>query len=253
MLLAIYRSIKLFFVFLFVVIFIYGIFPFLGQTKQKKWIKKLSQFLLNAVGIQVKLKGHWQQYQNMTNSYMVCANHISFFDIFALNAFMPVSFVAKKEIRSWPIFGRIAAITHTIFIDRANRRALLQIIEQMGQSLRQGHSVTFFPEGTTGPGDRLLPFHSNLFVVAVNEKVPVIPVALRYTCDNALTVCTSYADRSMKRILLDVLKTKNLAVEIDVGESIPYQERQSRQRICSKVSSQIAQQLGWDNPDAKKN
>ena len=247
----IFRGIKLVGLLLFIVIFIYAIFPFLGQNTQKKWIKKLSQQILNAVGIEVKLMGDWEKYSQADRPFMVCANHISFFDIFALNAFMPVSFVAKKEIRSWPVFGRIASNTHTIFIDRANRRALLHIIEQMGVFLRKGHSVTFFPEGTTGPGDRLLPFHSNLFVAAIKEQVSVLPVSLRYTRAGQLTVCTSYANRSMKRILWEILQTPDLAVEVCVGKEIPYTTEATRQRICAKVSARIAQQLCWDDPNAR--
>jgi len=108
------------------------------------------------------------------------ANHISWLDIFVLNSLHPCRFVAKAEIRSWPVLGWLASAAGTVFIARGNRRELRHIFKGIVSVLEQGERVAFFPEGTVGQQGSVLPFHANLFEAAIDAKVALQPCALAY-------------------------------------------------------------------------
>ena len=111
---------------------------------------------------------------------MIVSNHVSWLDIFVINALHPSHFVAKSEIRDWPVLGWLADKGGTVFIARGNRRELRHIFKGMVAALQAGQRVAFFPEGTTAAPGTVLPFHANLFEAAVDAGVPVQPFALRY-------------------------------------------------------------------------
>lgn len=111
------------------------------------------------------------------------ANHISWLDIFVINSLYPCRFVAKAEIRAWPVLGWLAAAAGTVFIARGNRRELRHIFKGIVAVLAQGERVAFFPEGTVAQQGSVLPFHANLFEAAVDARVPVQPCALAYLDD----------------------------------------------------------------------
>jgi 1-acyl-sn-glycerol-3-phosphate acyltransferase len=108
------------------------------------------------------------------------ANHISWLDIFVINSLHPCRFVAKAEIRAWPIVGWLAAAAGTVFIARGNRRELRHIFKGIVSVLGQGERVAFFPEGTVAQQGSVLPFHANLFEAAIDARVALQPCALAY-------------------------------------------------------------------------
>ena len=116
----------------------------------------------------------------MLEHALIVANHVSWLDIFVINALHPCRFVAKAEIRAWPVLGWLAAAAGTVFIARGNRRELRHIFKGMVAALQAGERVALFPEGTTAPPGTVLPFHANLFEAAIDAKVAVQPYALAY-------------------------------------------------------------------------
>jgi 1-acyl-sn-glycerol-3-phosphate acyltransferase len=111
---------------------------------------------------------------------MIVANHVSWLDIFVINALYPCRFVAKSEIRSWPLAGWLVEKAGTVFIERGNRRELRHVFKGLVTALHSGQRVAFFPEGTTSSQGSLLPFHANLFEAAIDAGAPVQPYALSY-------------------------------------------------------------------------
>lgn len=110
---------------------------------------------------------------------LVVANHVSWMDIFVLNACGPVYFVSKAEVAGWPGIGALARMTGTLFIQRDRRKAAAQA-EQFRARLETGHRMVLFPEGTSTDGRRLLPFKPTLFAGAP-EGVAIQPVSLVYS------------------------------------------------------------------------
>ncbi|WP_274584713.1 1-acylglycerol-3-phosphate O-acyltransferase [Neisseria leonii] len=114
---------------------------------------------------------------------LIVANHVSWLDIFALAALLPAGFIAKQEIRRWPLVGRMAANVGTVFINRSERRDVDGINRAVAAALQNGRNVCFFPEAQTSDGLNVLPFKAALFQSAADTGALVQPVALRY-CDH---------------------------------------------------------------------
>jgi len=102
---------------------------------------------------------------------LLAANHSSWLDIIVLSAVAPISFVAKKEVRSWPFVGWLARLQRTVFVDRSRRTSLHRTSTYIANRLQAGGKILFFPEGTRGNGNRVLPFKSSLFAV-VRPRAP---------------------------------------------------------------------------------
>ena len=107
---------------------------------------------------------------------LIVSNHLGYVDILVLSAVAPVSFVSKKEVRSWPVFGWFARRTYTIFVDRGRRQGVGESVSEIEVALRAGRLVVLFPEGTSTGGASVLPFRSSLLASADTAT----PAALAY-------------------------------------------------------------------------
>ncbi len=153
------------------------------RAGQQEMIRKWSSQLLAILGITT----HVEYDAGMPPSpCMVVGNHISWLDIFVINAHHPVRFVAKAEIRGWPVIGELCRRTGTLFIERVKRRDAHRINEMIAGALANGDQVAVFPEGTTTEGDVLRHFHANLLQAAVDRNAPLQPVTLQYRDANGL-------------------------------------------------------------------
>jgi 1-acyl-sn-glycerol-3-phosphate acyltransferase len=151
------------------------VFPWASDSLRERLIQRWSARLLGICRVRLERAGA----ESLAHALIV-ANHISWLDIFVINAVHPCRFVAKAEIRAWPVVGWLVAQAGTVFIARGNRRDLRHIFKGLVEALGRRRRVAFFPEGTTGSQGALLPFHANLFEAAIDAAVPVQPVALAY-------------------------------------------------------------------------
>lgn len=159
------------------------VFPFVGETGRARLIRRWSVKLLRLCQVEVELI---DRVAGASPSHaLIVANHVSWLDIFVINAWHPCRFVAKADIRDWPLLGWLCDKAGTIFIERGSLRAVRRIYEGLVHRLHAGERVAFFPEGTTSVQGTVLPFHSNLFESAVEAGVPVQPFAVRYLCVDA--------------------------------------------------------------------
>ena len=113
--------------------------------------------------------------------FFLVANHLSYLDIPVLASRLPGVFVAKKEIRSWPVIGFLCYCMGTIFIDRTSRRDIPRVLERLDREMSFGEGVMIFPEGTSSAGRSVLPFRPPLLEAAAASDVPVSCCALRYS------------------------------------------------------------------------
>jgi lyso-ornithine lipid O-acyltransferase len=114
--------------------------------------------------------------------FLVC-NHLSYLDIIPLFANLKCTFVAKKEVRSWPILGFMVMTTGVIFVDRSKKRDVTRVNEILSKSLNKHQGVIVFPEGTTSGGKEVLPFRPPLLEYPAAAKIPVYYASLRYETD----------------------------------------------------------------------
>ncbi len=113
------------------------------------------------------------------------ANHISWLDILVMNAVQPSRFVSKADVRHWPVLSTLVNAADTLYIERGLRRDAMRVVHQVAERLRTSDLISVFPEGTTGDGRTLLPFHANLLQAAIAAGAPVLPVGLRYRDRNS--------------------------------------------------------------------
>jgi lyso-ornithine lipid O-acyltransferase len=156
----------------------------IGLALRRRWTSTLPVFYhrwcRRILGFRIRMIGT----PTAERPVLFAANHISYTDITILGSVIPGSFIAKAEVAHWPFFGWLARLQRSVFVDRRVRSTAAQRTA-IGDRLAAGDALILFPEGTSGDGNRVLPFKSALFGAAQIRKesprVIVQPVSLAYT------------------------------------------------------------------------
>ena len=214
-------------------------FPFANQEAKKQLIQAWSIRLLNIFGIQLRVVGEGIL---PTTPFLLAANHISWMDIHAINAFRPIRFVAKSDVEGWPVFGWMAKQLGTVFIQRNNARHGKQVTSVIATVLKT-ESVCIFPEGTSTIGECVLPFKPNLFEAAVIADTPVYSLALSYK--SSLTGIQSDApafvgEMGLLESMGNILRNPGLIVELHFLPPSGSSPSSSRDRKWLALHSQDA-------------
>ena len=151
-------------------------FPSLTPEQQQARIQAWSLQLLACAGVTLEVRGT----PVVTGPALMVSNHISWLDIPVLHAARYCRFISKSDVKDWPIVGTLATAAGTLYIERASRRDALRMVQSMHDSLVQREVLAVFPEGTTGDGRELLPFHANLLQAAISADACVQPVAIQF-------------------------------------------------------------------------
>ncbi|MCA0240309.1 MAG: 1-acyl-sn-glycerol-3-phosphate acyltransferase [Proteobacteria bacterium] len=153
-------------------------FPRLDRQGRRERVRWWSQGMLRALGLRLAVQGQFKP-----GAKMIVANHVSWLDIMVVHAVCPEArFVAKAEVRHWPLLGRLVGAAETLYIERQRKRDAMRVVHHSAEALQAGDTIAVFAEGTTGPAPDggLLPFHANLLQAAVATGAALQPVALRY-------------------------------------------------------------------------
>jgi 1-acyl-sn-glycerol-3-phosphate acyltransferase len=151
------------------------LFPRLSKPQREQQIQKWARTMLKRLGVELKVVGA----PAPAGPMLLVANHISWLDILALHAVCPCRFVAKADVERWPLLGTLVTGGGTLYVKRESRRDAMRVVHRMAQALKDGDILAVFPEGTTGDGSSVLPFHSGLIQAAISADAPVQPVALQ--------------------------------------------------------------------------
>jgi 1-acyl-sn-glycerol-3-phosphate acyltransferase len=224
------------------------VYPSVGENR-RLWLKqRWSRQLLDILGIRLDAK-----LAGIAPGSLIVANHISWLDIHALNAARPMAFVAKAELRHWPLVGWLAANTDTIFLRRGSRGHAKLVNAEIEAMLKAGKDLAIFPEGTSTDGTQILNFHSALFQAAVDTGRAVQPVALSYyDADGNRSLAPAYAGKTtMAECLAANLACRTLTVRLRPTPSLDSQTRQRRE-LAHAARASIAFILGLpltNNPE----
>jgi len=218
------------------------LFPFAGAALRERRIRSWSAGLLAILRVRVKIVPENSSFPALPA--LVVANHVSWLDVFVINALQPCRFVAKADIRAWPALGWLCARAGTIFIARGRQREVRRVYQGLVNGLRAGGHIAFFPEGTTAMQGNLLPFHANLFEAAIESRTPVLPCALRYVdAQGRLHPGVDFVgDTSFVASLITVLKTAPVTAELAVLPAIPAAGAHRRE-LAQQARAAIAQAL----------
>ncbi|MDX8378839.1 MAG: lysophospholipid acyltransferase family protein [Gallionella sp.] len=152
------------------------VFPRLKSARRRRVMRQWSLELLAILNVHIDVKNTLYALK----PGIVVTNHISWLDIFVLNAIVPMRFVAKSEVRLWPLIGWLCMRVQTLFIERGRARDAARINLHVVELLKEGECLAVFPEGTTTDGTRVGIFHASLLQPAVDAGAQVHPIALRY-------------------------------------------------------------------------
>ncbi|MBP0593906.1 1-acyl-sn-glycerol-3-phosphate acyltransferase [Paraburkholderia sp. LEh10] len=184
---------------------------------------------------------------------LVVANHISWIDIYVINAWRPTPFVSKAEIRKWPVVGWCAQQLGTVFIQREKRSDAKRIMHELAARLDAGELMCVFPEGTTSDGAQLLPFHANMFQAAVSASRPVQPVCLMYedAWGRQSTAPAYIGDMSLGESLDALLRGGPLTAHVYVGA--PLAPGVDRRLLAAEAQASVSAALAaLQDPDARR-
>ena len=204
-----------------------GVFPFIDVPRKRTLIRRWSTRLLALLDIRMRVSGAIEV--DGGNVLIVC-NHVSWLDIFVLNAQQPARFVAKAELARWPLVGRLIRGAGTIFIERERRRDTRRVNHHAAEALLRGDVVAVFPEGTTTDGTSLLRFHASLLQPIVESHGHVQPVALRYRdARGAHSTAPAYGDETFASCFWRVCGERGMAVDVIASSPIAAGEKHRRE------------------------
>lgn len=225
------------------------VYPWLSEPHRLALKKRWSRQLLAMLGVRLRYQGALQADATLPCGLIV-ANHISFLDIFVVNAIAPTAFVSKDDVRNWPLIGWLCKHTDTLFLERGSRSAAQRARENLVNHLRRGKRVALFPEGTTTRGDTVLPFHSALLQSAIDAGTTVTPVVLRYRADDGShSTAPAYVDDiSLLECLRSIADQKRLYAEV-VALAPLIAVTTDRRELSAHAHRLIAHNLGADGYD----
>lgn len=175
---------------------------------------------------------------------LVLANHTSWLDIVVLSSVMPVVFVAKSEVAGWPLFGMLARLQRTVFVDRQRRHRSAETAGEMAGRLGRGDAVVLFAEGTSSDHNRVLPFRSTLVgavgSVTGENGVSIQPVAINYARMQGLPIGRArrprvawYGGMTLPPHLWAVACAGALDVELAFGDPVAAASGADRKRLAA--------------------
>lgn len=220
------------------------IFPLTDHAGRQAHIRRWSAQLLRLCQVRMVVEQAGQR--PLEARALIVANHVSWLDIFVINSLQPCRFVAKADIRDWPLIGFLCQKVGTIFISRGKLREVRKIYQDLVSSLRAGERVAFFPEGTTVAQGSLLPFHSNLFEAAIEAGVPVQPYAVSYFDPegNLHPAVDFVGDMNFARSMLTILKARGITARLTILPAIHVSVDTHRRELAQAAQAVIAAELG---------
>jgi 1-acyl-sn-glycerol-3-phosphate acyltransferase len=204
---------------------------FLGSINHRKLVTVLTKvwasWNTSVLGIRVKLvNGHLI---DPKQNYFIIGNHLSYLDAILIGCKKPGLFVAKKEVKYWPLLGQLAWLGGAIFVDRSKTgpTANRPYIGQIADYLKKGLTILVFPEGTSSNGENVLPFKKAIFSSPILAETPILPITLQYKSVNKqpfspenCDLVTWHSDMTFVDHFWGVLNLKGFVVDIIVNPPI---------------------------------
>lgn len=198
------------------------------------------------LGLRVECRGQ----RSTAHPTLYVSNHISYFDIEVLGSLIAGSFVAKREVAAWPLFGWLAKLQRSVFIERRGRQAATDR-DEMSTRLEGGDDLILFAEGTSGDGNRVLPFKSALFSAAQirpgGKPLTVQPVSIAYTRLDGVPMgrylrpfFAWYGDMELAGHMWQAAGLGWATVEVEFHPVVTFDAFGSRKALCDHCFTQVA-------------
>jgi 1-acyl-sn-glycerol-3-phosphate acyltransferase len=204
------------------------VFPFVSDARKRRLVKRWSRRLLRILNVSAHVRG---ELESVSGNVLLVANHISWLDIFVLNTLQPARFIAKAELRRWPVIGWLSASVGTLFVERERRLHASSVNRHAAHALARGDVIAIFPEGTTTDGSTLLPFKGSLLQPIVDAEGHVQPIAIRYRdAAGAQSVAPAYVgDTSFATSFWTLTAEHSLVAEMHLAPVLAARARHRRE------------------------
>jgi len=193
------------------------------------WMQWMSRRFLAVLHVQVTITGE------IPREGLIACNHLGYVDILVLGSVCPSIFVAKSDVRSWPVFGWLASRAGTIFVSRDTPAKVAVQLREMEQPLREGRPVILFPEGTSSDGSKVLAFRSSLLESAILTGASLTAAAIGYDLEGEGSVGTEVAywgDLVLVPHLINLLSKKSVKARLSFGQARnPRHDRKQEARL----------------------
>jgi 1-acyl-sn-glycerol-3-phosphate acyltransferase len=197
------------------------------------WAQKWATYYCRLFDLSITVSGE------IPKQGLVVTNHLGYLDIPLLAQFMPCAFVAKSEVRSWPLLGALATLANTVYVDRNNTRNLSLTAERMKQQLRHDLPLVLFPEGTSSAGRTVLPFRPSLLQPACELSVPLCAAHIAYRLedgDAGEEVCY-WGDMTLLSHLWNLLGKGNIHAELRFSK--PLTVSHDRKQLAAELHAEV--------------
>lgn len=178
-----------------------------------RWMQRSCKRVARALHLHLEVQG------TLPQKGLIASNHLSYLDILAYAAALPCIFVSKSEVRGWPVFGLLARLGGTLFVERDRRTGVESMSRQMEAVLMAGLPLVLFPEGTSTDGSMVLPYYPSLLQPALDCAVPITPAAIGYSAQGAAEqqLCY-YGEVSFAPHLRSVLRIEQTRATVYFGD-----------------------------------
>ena len=197
------------------------VFPWIDLQRRREHIRRWSLAMLRILRVEAHF--HGVPAGGLPGNLLIVANHISWLDIFVLNALQPARFIAKAELRRWPVVGWLSTSVGTLYVERARRRHARSVNREATTALSRGDVIAIFPEGTTTDGTTMLPFKGSLLQPIVDAGGHVQPIAIRYRdAAGVQSVAPAYVgDTTFMASFWSVTRERSLIAELHLAAVLP--------------------------------
>ncbi|HEY1732029.1 MAG TPA: lysophospholipid acyltransferase family protein [Terriglobales bacterium] len=187
-----------------------------SRKQSAEWLHETCVRGLRAIHVQLEVHG------TPPSHGLVVSNHLTYLDILCYSAAVPCVFVSKAEIEEWPIFGKYARWSGSVFVRRHDRGDAARANVNVSQSLSDGVPVVLFPEGTTTDGHRILRFHSTMLQPAIDIGARIAPCAIHYDLDNGdpAREVSWYGDMPLLPHFWNLASKKSIHARIVFGDAL---------------------------------
>jgi 1-acyl-sn-glycerol-3-phosphate acyltransferase len=215
-------------------LFLFTAGPWSGFRRRSLWLHRTCRLMLRTIGVRFVVEG-----EPPPRTGVVASNHVSYLDILVLSSATPQVFLAKSEVRDWPVVGWFARAAGTQFIDRNRRSDVARQNADFVHIVENDAVLTLFLEGTSTDGSLVRPFRSSLLEPAVEHRWPVTPAAIHYTCtgaDVAQDVCW-WGDMGFFEHLFRLVRADTVTAHLRFG--VPVAAGDDRKALAARLHCEV--------------
>ena len=203
------------------------------QRARALWLQQTSRRILRVLQVDIRTNGP------IPLKGLIVSNHLSYVDILVLSTVTPTVFIAKSDVKRWPVFGWYAAMGGSLFVERTKRSDVARLNRDVAHMLNSGSLITLFPEGTSSDGLQVLPFKSSLLEPAARVDHPLSAACIGYTLpdgDVSRDVCY-WGDMTLLPHLLNLFSKPRLSATVSFTRLPPTQN--DRKELARELHSHV--------------